>query len=135
MARPTSQPTLETSRLLLRPFSLTDAPAVKALAGAEEVAWTTLNVPHPYEDGMAEDWIRSHAPGWAADEQAAFAMLDRDGDELVGAISLLIMRAHERAELGYWVGVPYWNRGYATEAARAVLRFGFEELGLHRIYA
>lgn len=135
MDRPTSQPTLETPRLRLRPISLTDAPAVQALAGTEEVASTTLNVPHPYEDGMAETWILSHAPGYEADEQAVFAMVERDNDELVGAMGLLITRKHERAELGYWVGVPFWNRGYATEAALALLRFGFEELRLHRIFA
>ena len=37
--------------------------------------------------------------------------------------------------MGYWVGAPYWGRGYCTEAARAILRYGFEELGLHRIHA
>ena len=40
-----------------------------------------------------------------------------------------------RAELGYWIGVPWWNRGYATEAGRALLDFGFGTLGLHRIMA
>jgi ribosomal-protein-alanine N-acetyltransferase len=57
MARPPTQPTLETEGLVLRAFTLADAPAVKALAGAREIASTTLNVPHPYEDGMAETWI------------------------------------------------------------------------------
>jgi len=42
---------------------------------------------------------------------------------------------HRRAELGYWVGVPYWGNGYATEAARAVVKYGFGTLGLHRIFA
>ncbi|HEX7708287.1 MAG TPA: GNAT family protein, partial [Thermoanaerobaculia bacterium] len=38
------------------------------------------------------------------------------------------------AELGYWVGVPFWGRGYASEAAAEVIRFGFEDCGMHRIY-
>jgi RimJ/RimL family protein N-acetyltransferase len=54
---------------------------------------------------------------------------------LVGAISLRIELPQRRAELGYWVGVPYWGRGFATEAARAMIEFGFRRLSLHRIYA
>jgi len=135
MAPNLSQPVLETQRLTLRPFTLADAPAVQKQAGAREVASTTLNVPHPYEDGMAEAWISSHAPGFEAGDQATYAIVTRDDDQLVGAIGLMINRAHARGELGYWIGVPFWNRGYATEAARAVLRFGFEELELNRISA
>jgi ribosomal-protein-alanine N-acetyltransferase len=135
MARPPSQPTLRTERLVLRPFSTADAPTVKELAGAREIASTTLNVPHPYEDGMAETWIGTHAPGYDAGELATFAVALQGGDDLIGAIGLTIVAEHDRAELGYWIGVPYWNRGYAGEAAVEMLRFGFEELELNRIYA
>jgi RimJ/RimL family protein N-acetyltransferase len=105
------------------------------LAGAREVAATTLNIPHPYKDGMAEAWIRTHAPRYEADELATFALTLRQTQELVGAIGLMINRPHARAELGYWVGIPFWNQGYATEAAHEILRFGFEELELNRIFA
>jgi ribosomal-protein-alanine N-acetyltransferase len=53
----------------------------------------------------------------------------------VGAVGLILAPAHDRAELGYWIGAPYWGRGYATEASRAVVRWGFEGLGLRRIHA
>ena len=135
MVRPQPQPTLETERLRLRPFTLGDAGAVQAFAGAREVAATTLTIPHPYKDGMAEAWIRTHAPGYEADEQATFALTLRQTQQLVGAIGLVINRPNGRAELGYWVGIPFWNQGYATEAAREILRFGFEELDLNRIFA
>ena len=50
-------------------------------------------------------------------------------------IGLHLNRQDNRAELGYWIGVPFWGRGYATEAATEVVRYGFEELGLNKIYA
>jgi [ribosomal protein S5]-alanine N-acetyltransferase len=56
-------------------------------------------------------------------------------DELIGTITLHLNVRDDNAELGYWIGRPYWGRGYATEAAREVVRYGFEGLGLHRIHA
>jgi RimJ/RimL family protein N-acetyltransferase len=130
-----SQPTLETERLPLRPFVPSDAPAVQRLAGDREIAATTTNVPHPYEDGMAEQWIASHAERFANGTLAAFAIVVREGNILVGAISLRIEGKHARAELVYWLGKEYWNHGYCTEAAREIVRYGFEALGLNRIHA
>jgi len=58
------QPTLDTERLTLRPFIAYDAFDVERLAGAREVADTTLNIPHPYPHGGAAEWIRLHGPAW-----------------------------------------------------------------------
>ena len=129
------QPTLQTDRLILRPFASTDADDVQRLAGAKEIADTTLRIPHPYEDGVAEDWIASHPAQFDEGKLANFAIALRETGELVGSIGLTIKLQHQSAELGYWVGLPYWGRGYCTEAARAVLRYGFEQLGLNRIHA
>ncbi len=128
------QPTLTTSRLLLRPFRIDDASVVQALAGDLAVADTTLNVPHPYLDGMAEDWIAKHGPAWERGALATFAITEHSLG-VVGAVSLTLALAHHRAELGYWVGHPYWSRGFATEAGLAVIEFGFAVLGLNRIQA
>lgn len=128
-------PTLEARRLVLRPFELTDAKDVQRLAGDRAVADTTLNTPHPYADGMAEQWIATHEPGFAAGELANFAVVLRGSGELVGAVGLVIDTRFDRAELGYWIGVPYWNRGYCTEAGHALLAFGFGTLGLNRVHA
>lgn len=130
-----SQPTLTSKRLILRPFWPTDAPIVQQLAGDRRIAETTLNIPHPYEDGMAEQWIATHRPAYEAGTLATFAIVLRDVEQLIGAIALIINRDLNKAELGYWVGAPYWNRGFATEAACAILDFGFSELGLNRISA
>jgi len=129
------QPTLHTSRLLLRPFHLEDAPEVQHLAGAFEIARVTLNVPHPYEDGMAQAWIESHASEFEKGLVAYFALVEATSNALIGSMHLRINRAHAHAELGYWLGVPFWNRGYATEAARTLLHYGFESLELQRIQA
>ena len=130
-----THPVLETPRLSLRPFEQADAPAVQRLAGAREIAATTLTIPHPYPDGAAEEWIAKYAPAFDRGTHVTFAVTRSDGTELVGSVGLAIDREHARAELGYWIGVPYWNRGYATEAARRVIAYGFSELGLNRIHA
>jgi RimJ/RimL family protein N-acetyltransferase len=129
------QPRLETERLVLRSFSMDDAADVQRLAGAAEVALTTLNVPHPYEDGLAEDWISQHRAQFEAGQGVNYAVTLKETGELVGAMGLVINERHNRAEMGYWIGVPYWNRGYGTEAARALVTYGFETLGLNRIHA
>jgi ribosomal-protein-alanine N-acetyltransferase len=129
------KPILETNRLLLRPFSLIDSPDVQKLAGDKAIAATTLNIPHPYEDGMAEEWIGSHQERYEKGEEVTFAITLLDGRTLIGAIGLEINQRHQRAELGYWIGKSYWNNGYCTEAAEAVVRYGFAELKLHRIHA
>lgn len=130
-----SQPTIETERLMLRPFRLSDAPVVQLLAGEREIADTTLNIPHPYENGMAEEWIAGHKLAYEDGKAATFAIVLREDGGLVGAIGLRIDRGFDKAELGYWVGKSFWNRGYATEAAKALLAFGFDELRLNRIHA
>ena len=123
---------ISTPRLVLRRFRLEDAPLVQKLAGAREVALNTLLIPHPYPDGEAERWIATHDAAIEGGDHAFAITLD---DALVGAIGLHAKPDHDRAEIGYWIGLPYWGRGYATEAARAVVEHGFEKLGFHRMYA
>lgn len=127
-----SFPTLRTGRLVLRGFTLDDAPRVQRLAGAREVAATTVTMPHPYEDGMAQAWIGGHAAAWDARKHLSLAVTT-DADGVIGGIGLSLAPEHRRAEMGYWIGVPYWNRGFATEAAAAVLDYAFGELGMNRV--
>ena len=128
-------PEITTRRLLLRGLRLDDAARVRELAGDRAIAENTLRIPHPYGDGMAERVIREQRDRYRQGREAAFAIVPRRAKRLVGMISLVLTQEHRRGELGYWIGKPYWNRGYATEAAQAVLRYGFETLGLHRIWA
>ncbi len=134
MVRP-GMPVLDTARLRLRPFTLADAPEVQRLAGAREIAATTLRIPHPYPDGVAEGWILSHPGAWERGDELNLAIARLEDGALLGAIGLALALADARAELGYWIGVPFWGRGYATEAARALVAYGFEVLHLERIHA
>ena len=128
-----TQPTVQTRRLVLRPFLITDAPVVQRLAGDARVADTTYSIPHPYEDGVAEAWISTHAPAFEAMENVVFAVTLRDNQQLLGTMGLKIDEAQQHGELGYWIGVPFWNNGYATEAAAAVIDYAFSGLGLQQI--
>lgn len=115
-------PVLKTARLVLRAPVRSDVPAMAALAGDRRVAENTARIPHPYS---------------AADGLAAIAAINQTGGETVFAIELdgeliglcgLDPRP-DGGELGYWLGVPFWGRGYATEAAHAVIDYAFVELG------
>lgn len=130
-----TQRTLTTERLLLRPYLSSDAVDVQRLAGDREIASTTLLVPHPYEDGLAEKWIATHDELFERGTQVNFAIVLRSTAQFIGSIGLVIEPASERAEMGYWVGKPYWGHGYCTEAAAAVLEYGFLTQGLNRIGA
>jgi RimJ/RimL family protein N-acetyltransferase len=127
-------PTLRTERLVLRPLEPADAPRIRELAGAREIAANTLTIPHPYEEGMAEAWIREAAAAATRGEKLVLAVTTED-DGLVGTVGLDLQPEHRRAELGYWIGKPFWGRGFATEAARIVIDHGFGALDLYRIYA
>lgn len=132
----TDFPGLETDRLILRAFVRADGPAVERLAGAWPVADTTLTIPHPYPEGAGALWIDTHAPAWNTRKHLTLAVcLVEAPQELVGAIGLSLEEEHANAELGYWIDSAMWGRGYATEAARAIVSFGFASLGLHRIQA
>lgn len=128
-------PRLETTRLILRPVQEVDAPRIQELASAREVAATTLRIPHPYpEDGGAE-FVKMCLSLDPARGECPFAILPRGSDQLIGLCGLEPEFNHRQAEMGYWIGVPYWGRGYATEAAAAMLRFAFLDLELHRVHA
>ena len=126
-------PELRTPRLLLRAFTRDDAAALTAALGAREVSDTTLSIPHPYERSMADSWIAGLAAAFERRELAVFAVADGSG-ELVGSVALAL-GGDGQGELGYWTALPHWGKGYSTEAARALVAWGFESLGLHRVHA
>ena len=130
------QPTIKTERLILRPYTMKDALELQRLIGERDIAATTANIPYPYEDDMAEEWIEKLPERFKKGESVELAIAHRQEGFLIGGIALMNMdKQSELAELGYWIGKPYWRNGYGTEAASAVLRYGFEAVGLNRIHA
>ena len=128
------QPELTTDRLLLRNFNLEDVQETQVLAGDYNVSKTTLNIPFPYLAGMAEEWINTLAKIWETKTGATYAITLNENDQLVGAIGLANID-ESQAELGYWIGEQYWRKGNCSEAAKAVINFSFEHLGMNSIVA
>lgn len=126
-------PTIETARLILRPLSISDGDRIRKLASNNLIYKTTLNVPKKYNKGMAEKWIATHLTQYLNEEGVVFGIVHKKENVLIGVIGLGITKAHSRAEIGYWIGVNYWGQKFCTEAAKEIVKYGFEELKLHKI--
>lgn len=118
---------------LLRPLAEADAPVFSAHADDYDI-WLNLRdrFPHPYTVDHARAYIAALA---ARPVQTSFGIIV-DG-EAAGSISLMPGEDVERAtaEIGYWLGRRFWGRGVVTEAVRAVTRYAFEALAMHRVFA
>ena len=121
-------PILATARLRLRAPNHADAPAITLLANNILVAENTSRLPHPYGLADAQAFITGAS---AAKVETTFAVTLADGT-LIGMCGVAQLYG-EDPEIGYWLGQPYWGQGYATEAARAVIDYAFEDLRLERL--
>ena len=130
----TERPTLYTERLILRPHTVWDADELQKLIDDKDIASTTLNIPHPYTLEDAIDFLSKREENYETTGSPQFAITHKDGF-FIGGIGLNVNKEHENAELGYWIGKSYWGKGYCAEAACAVVKYGFEVLGLNRIHA
>jgi [ribosomal protein S5]-alanine N-acetyltransferase len=135
METPTTVPTLETSRLLLRAFSQTDAPAIVALMQDGKVSENTLLIPHPYTLEDATGWIESHPERAKQAKGFSFAVILRSSGDVVGGFGIHPDLTHAHAEVGYWVGTAFWGQGFAAEAGQAIVDWAFSELSLERVHA
>jgi len=112
--------------VLLRLFAPADAGGVQALASDAEVAEPTASMPLPYPPGAATAWIATHDADRQRGALYTYAIVSADGATLIGAIALRpVADLHDN--IGYWIGRPYWGRGYATAATLAItaLAFGY----------
>jgi ribosomal-protein-alanine N-acetyltransferase len=126
-------PALSTERLTLRTFELSDADEVQRMAGSQKIAETTTNIPHPYLDGMAEEWISKHQEWFEKNISVDFAIEIKESKKLIGNISLMLDSTKHKAEIGYWIDEEFWNKGFCTEALKAVIKYAFTARSINKI--
>ncbi|MDM5291860.1 GNAT family N-acetyltransferase [Peribacillus simplex] len=126
---------LDTERLLLRSITIDDSGRIEEMAGDFEVAKSTLNIPHPYPEGSAVGFIESVLSAEKNNKIVAFGITEKESNLLIGLININLLEPFSRGELAYWVGREYWGKGYGTEATKALLEYGFNELHLNKIFA
>lgn len=124
---------LKTERLVLRPPVARDAESITRYANNRKV-WLALRdrFPHPYHLAHARQFIAS-----ISEEKPALTFgIDLDGEVIgvIGVVPKLDIFRHS-AEIGYWLGEPFWGRGLATEAVRAIVDYSFDRLDLTRLFA
>ncbi|WP_292009128.1 GNAT family N-acetyltransferase [Chryseobacterium sp.] len=126
-------PIIQTERLIISEFRDSDIPLIVEYLQDRVFSEMTSNIPYPYHKEDAEFWLKMSKEAFDNKTGYTFAIRDKN-EKIIGAIGIHD-RDDDKAELGYWLGVPYWNQGYVTEAAKAVIQFGLETLGLNKIFA
>lgn len=129
-------PDLPTARLLLRPYVIQNAPTVEAMLDAQRATSISTGVIRTNPALAGESLIDTQNESNNQLTGLIYAVIRHEDAELIGNVSLLdIHTADQRAEIGYWVGSAYWNKGYCTEALQALLTFAHATLGITRITA
>lgn len=127
---------LQAARLQLRRLVESDSNSLIELANVREIADTMISVPHPFLSSDAALWILESNSDPVDSCAYRLAVVKSDTDELLGCVSLRdIDREHSQAEISFWIGRPFWGKGYATEAIQAAIPFFFTGVGLNRFYA
>ncbi|SHJ04911.1 GNAT family N-acetyltransferase [Aureimonas altamirensis] len=118
---------LPTRRLTLREVRMDDAPAIATLANDRHIAEMTARIPYPYRLEDAKEFLARTR------HELTFAIMRNADDAFMGLISLREKDDSDALDLGYWLGRPFWNKGYATEAAHAVIDYAFGELAAEAV--
>ncbi|WP_404401278.1 GNAT family N-acetyltransferase [Pelagibacterium halotolerans] len=124
-----AQPEIVTNRLVLHRPRLRDAPRIAALLNNYEVTKNLARVPYPYTMNMAVDWLLRQRKEWSPESVTFGIYTERAG--LIGFCGT--HREGHDAEIGYWLGEPYWGKGYMTEAVEAVISWYFDNSGANRL--
>jgi 8-oxo-dGTP diphosphatase len=137
---------LQSERLALRRLTMADADTIARLVDDWDIIKNLSDAPYPYPHGLAQRWIQSTQRGIDERQDFALAIAPKNMDQPIGAVLLRQSQAEppvidgeaqpsmNSAEIGYWIGRAYWGQGFAPEAVARVVRFGFDELGLDRIW-
>jgi len=126
---------IKTESLILNQPNENDLEIIAKILNNSVYSKNTINIPFPYSKNDAKFWIDLAHKGIDNQTQYIFAIRLAKNEKLIGGIDLGIDRRFNKAELGYWLDEKYWNQGFATEAVKTVIRFGFEKLKLKRIFA
>ncbi|MBX2931703.1 MAG: GNAT family N-acetyltransferase [Chitinophagaceae bacterium] len=126
---------IETERLILNRPTEKDIKKISAILNNEIYAKNTINIPFPYTENDAKFWLDVVKEGWQKKNKFIFTIRLKENNTLIGAVGLTINSIFNKAELGYWLDEKYWNKGFATEAVKAIIQFGFTTLNLKRIFS
>ena len=124
---------LETERLLLRPPERRDIPALVPLANNYDVAKNLSKLPYPYTAQHGEEFVTRASEQWETGSDYPFSITRKSDGAFLGGCGL-----HPKEgsiDFGYWLGQPFWKQGYATEAARRLVAFAFDELNAAHVWA
>jgi ribosomal-protein-alanine N-acetyltransferase len=127
-------PILTTNRLILRPYEFGDIPRLIELLNEKAISETSPTIPYPYNEQLALEWMINQFIHCSTGRFYAFAVVLKNTKELIGSISLTL-KPEKQAEIGFWIGKPYWSKGYCSEAAKKVIAYVFEKLELELVYA
>ena len=128
-------PEIETERLILNQPLASDLESIAEILNRPVYSENTINIPFPYSADDAQFWINLAKRGYENQNHYIFAIRLKGQHKIIGGIDLGLDQRFNKAELGYWLSEKYWNNGFATEAVKSVIKFGFENLQLKRIFA
>ncbi len=122
-----------TARLEMRSPQLADAAHIVVLANNEYIA-TAADLPYPYLHQDAVKWIAAKSRRKSGEQYLHYVIILADTKLIIGTVTVVLQCKLKQAELGYWIGEPYWNNGYATEAVTAVVTHLLKDPGILRVY-
>ena len=129
-------PILSTTRLILSQPTVADTEdVILQMNSTSEISENTLTLPFPYHKQHADYWFQMAEFSFKKKEAFIFGIREKENLKLIGAVGLHLDVTNNKAEVGYWLGKSFWKKGYVSEALQEVLKFGFEELHLNKIYA
>ena len=118
--------------VLLKPVTLAHADAIQQLATSHPDITAMTRLPDPYPDGEAAVWVLE-AQREQEEGRAFHFVVVNEEDDVIGSCGLQINE--KEAALDYWIGFPYWNKGYGTSAIGKALDFAFAKQRYHRLYS
>lgn len=125
---------LKTERLLLRPYARDDATEIAQLLNDAEMARFLMVIPHPFVEFDARTLVKAAWRRLTGGRGFDLLITEKDGSgRAVGSVGIGLHDEGRRGDLGFWIGRDYWGRGYASEAARRMIDFATETLGVTRI--